>query len=155
MKRVVTGFDENGNPAILEEGAPPTVIDAGTYVMTDLWVTDPAKPPVPGTDPSRREWTAEPPAGGTIFRIVETPPAARSGEPGASDADQRFLYGAHQTDTLDYVTVLRGEVTLIVGDTEVTLLPGDSVIQQPGVQHDWQNRSTEPYVLVGVLISAH
>jgi Cupin domain len=154
MKRVVAGYDEEGNPAIIEEGAPPTVIDAGTYVMTELWITDPAKPPVAGTDPSTWEWTAEPPVGGTCFRIVEIPPVARSGELGASDADQRFFYGAHQTDTLDYVTVLRGEVTLIVGNTEVTLMPGDSVIQQPGVLHDWQNRSMDPCVLVGVLISA-
>jgi quercetin dioxygenase-like cupin family protein len=42
---------------------------------------------------------------------------------------------------LDYVTVLRGEVTLVAGDSEVTLRPGDSVIQQPGVPHDWQNRT--------------
>jgi quercetin dioxygenase-like cupin family protein len=154
MKRVVTGHDEEGHSVIILEGAPPTVIDAGTYVMTELWITDPAMPPVAGADPSTREWAAEPPAGGTCFRIVEIPPVARSGEHGASDGDQRFFYGAHRTDTLDYVTVLRGEVTLIVGDSEVALLPGDSVIQQPGVLHDWQNRSTEPCVLAGVLISA-
>ena len=50
--------------------------------------------------------------------------------------------------------VLRGEVTLIVGGSEVTLYPGDSVVQQPGVPHDWQNRSAETGVMVGVLISA-
>jgi hypothetical protein len=153
MRRVVTGHDEKGNPAIIQEGAPPTVIDAGTYVMTELWITDPAMPAA-GTDPATREWAAEPPTGGTCFRIVEIPPIAHSGEPGASDGDQRFFHGAHRTDTLDYVTVLRGEVTLIVGDSEVTLLPGDSVIQQPGVLHDWQNRSAELCVLAGVLISA-
>jgi uncharacterized cupin superfamily protein len=52
------------------------------------------------------------------------------------------------------VTILRGEVTLIVGDTEVALRPGDSVVQQPGVPHDWQNRSRETAVMVGVLLSA-
>ena len=47
-----------------------------------------------------------------------------------------------------------GEVTLVVGGTEVILGPGDSVVQQPGVPHDWQNRSAEPAVMVGVLLSA-
>ena len=62
--------------------------------------------------------------------------------------------GAHATDTLDYVTVLSGEVTLVMGDTELTFGPGDSVVQQPGVPHDWQNRSAERAVMVGVLLSA-
>jgi quercetin dioxygenase-like cupin family protein len=52
------------------------------------------------------------------------------------------------------VTILRGEVTLIVGGTEVLLRPGDSVVQQPGVPHDWQNRSRDRAVMVGVLLSA-
>jgi mannose-6-phosphate isomerase-like protein (cupin superfamily) len=42
----------------------------------------------------------------------------------------------------------------VVGGTEVTLGPGDSVVQQPGVPHDWQNRSAAPAVMVGVLLSA-
>jgi quercetin dioxygenase-like cupin family protein len=45
-------------------------------------------------------------------------------------------------------------VTLVVGGTELTLGPGDSVIQQPGVPHDWQNRSADQVVMVGTLLSA-
>ena len=52
------------------------------------------------------------------------------------------------------MTVLRGRVTLVIGETEVDLGPGDSVVQQPGVPHDWQNRSAEPCVMAGVLVSA-
>jgi mannose-6-phosphate isomerase-like protein (cupin superfamily) len=50
--------------------------------------------------------------------------------------------------------VISGQVVLVVGDEEVTLGPGDSVVQQPGVPHDWQNRSAERAVMVGVLLSA-
>jgi quercetin dioxygenase-like cupin family protein len=76
------------------------------------------------------------------------------GEAGTgADAHEEFQ-GAHATGTLDYVTILRGEVTLIVGGTEVLLRPGDSVVQQPGVPHDWQNRSHDRAVMVGVLLSA-
>ena len=38
MKRVVTGWDENGKPAILFEGEPPTVMDFGSIVTAELWV---------------------------------------------------------------------------------------------------------------------
>ena len=78
------------------------------------------------------------------------PPRATGGE-GEPDGFQ----DAHATATLDYVTVLHGEVVLVVGGAEVTLGPGDSVVQQPGVPHDWQNRSAERAVMVGVLLSAH
>jgi hypothetical protein len=44
------------------------------------------------------------------------------------------------------------EVTLTIGGTEVTLGPGDTVVQQ-GTPHDWRNRGTEPCVMAGVLIS--
>jgi mannose-6-phosphate isomerase-like protein (cupin superfamily) len=50
--------------------------------------------------------------------------------------------------------VISGQVVLVVGDEEVTLGPGDSVVQQPGVPHDWQNRTAERAVLAGVLLSA-
>ena len=73
---------------------------------------------------------------------------------GDLDAGHDEFQDAHATDTLDYVTILRGHVTLVVGDAEVTLGPGDSVVQQPGVPHDWQNRGEEQAVMVGVLISA-
>ena len=80
--------------------------------------------------------------------------AAVGAEGGRLDAEQDGFQEAHATDTLDYVTVLSGQVTLVVGGSEVTLGPGDSVVQQPGVPHDWQNRSAERAVLVGILLRA-
>jgi mannose-6-phosphate isomerase-like protein (cupin superfamily) len=154
VNRVVTGRDEKGNPAIIRRGTAPTVIHAGKYITTELWVNDPAKPLAAG-EPSVSEWSLEPPPGGACFRIVEIASgdmdsaAQDTGGPGHSTFQDE-----HQTDTLDFVAVLQGEVTLVVGRSEVTLRPGDSVIQQPGIPHNWENRSAEPSVLVGVLISA-
>ena len=55
MKRVVTGWDESGKPAILFEGEPPTVMDFGPIVTTELWVTDSTPPdPKTRTDTSTR-----------------------------------------------------------------------------------------------------
>jgi mannose-6-phosphate isomerase-like protein (cupin superfamily) len=108
-------------------------------------------------DASARECALEPPAGGTCFRIIEIAPgdagAASDGE--AADAVHGFKDGDwHATETVDYVTIIRGHVTLVAGDAEVTLGPGDSVVQQPGVRHNWQNRSGEPAVMVAALVSA-
>lgn len=163
MNRVVTGYDEAGNPAIIRQGAPPTVIHAGRYVTTELWVTDRTPPAAATSDMSTRPWALEPPRGGTCFRIVEIAPeedaaegdeATAGADDGRLDPDHESFQEAHATETLDYVTVLSGQVTLVVGGSSVTLGPGDSVIQQPGVPHDWQNRSAERAVLVGVLVSA-
>jgi quercetin dioxygenase-like cupin family protein len=152
MNRVVTGFDDAGRPVIVHRGEPPTVIHAGRYVTTELWVTDGTPPAASATDTSTRPWELEPPPGGTCFRIVEIAP----GDDAATEADAEHegFQDAHATETLDYVTVISGQVTLLVGDEEIALGPGDSVVQQPGVPHDWQNRSAERAVMVGVLLSA-
>src|SRR5438034_3148504 len=154
MQRIVTGKGADGSPAILFEGAPPTVVDFGKYVTTELWVTDSAPPSMDGSeDRSTRPWELEPPPRGSCFRIVRIAPDDKiHPQPGDEETGADFLE-AHATATLDYVTVLSGSVTLVVGDREVTLGPGDSVVQR-GVEHDWQNRGSEPCVLVGVLLSA-
>jgi mannose-6-phosphate isomerase-like protein (cupin superfamily) len=161
LTRIVTGYDTNGAPAILWQGPSPTVIHAGRYTTTELWVSGRVPIGPTDTDAATVEWTLEPPPGGACFRIVEIAPddVAPDGGAGAAGGDElepdhEEFQGAHATDTLDYVTILRGEVILVVGDTEVVLRPGDSVVQQPGVPHDWQNRSGQSAVMVGVLLSA-
>jgi len=152
VNRVVTGFDAQGNPVIIARGEPPTVIHAGRYTTTELWVSG-RGPITPGTaDTSTQEWALEPPDGGACFRIVQI--AAGTGGGDVEDAGHAEFQGAHATETLVYVTVLRGDVTLVIGGTEIVLHPGDSVVQQPGVPHDWQNRAAEDAVMVGVLLSA-
>ena len=154
MNRVVTGYDEDGNPAIIASGEPPTVIHAGRYTTTELWVSGRGPIAAEEQDASTRDWALEPPPGGACFRIVEIAPGADAADDSAVEAGHAGFQDAHATQTLDYVTILRGEVTLVIGDTAVTLGPGDSVVQQPGVPHDWQNRSDQPAVMVGVLVSA-
>ena len=58
MKRIVTGWDEQGRPAVLFEGEPPAVMDFGSIVTTELWVTDSTPPDTQGReDSSTRPWT--------------------------------------------------------------------------------------------------
>jgi len=157
VNRVVTGFDADGMPAVIFRGEPPTVIHAGRYTTTELWVSPRAPIAVTDADASTAEWAFEPPPGGACFRIVEIAPGDADtavSDSAVADPAQAEFQGAHATDTLDYVTILRGEVTLVVAGQEFVLRPGDSVVQQPGVPHDWQNRAAGPAVMVGVLLSA-
>jgi hypothetical protein len=150
MRRIVTGHDEAGNPVILYDGEPPTVMDFGGIVTTELWVTDATPPDLERRDDtSLREWEIDPPAGGAAFRSVTILPRSERDEPG--EGDPEFM-GAHRTDTLDFVVVVSGEITMTIGDREVTLRQGDSVVQR-ATAHNWENRGTEPCVLAGVLIS--
>jgi mannose-6-phosphate isomerase-like protein (cupin superfamily) len=167
MRRVVTGPGAGG-AAIVLDGEPPTAVEFGQYRTTELWVTDTSPPAVVRAgDPSARAWELEPPPGGSCFRIVQIAPEAAGGDaspsaPGedgadaatagdSQDAGPGFL-AEHTTDTLDYLVVISGEVTLTVGASQVTLGPGDTVVQQ-GVAHDWRNTGAEPCVMAGVLIS--
>ena len=64
MNRVVTGYDADGNPAVLRQGEPPVVIHAGRYTTTELWVSGRAPLTATHDDLSTREWGLEPPPGG-------------------------------------------------------------------------------------------
>ncbi len=59
----------------------------------------------------------------------------------------------HQTETIDYVIVLSGNVTLLLDEDERDLGPFDVVVQR-GTNHAWINRGKEPTLLCAVLIDA-
>jgi quercetin dioxygenase-like cupin family protein len=59
----------------------------------------------------------------------------------------------HKTDTIDYITLLKGDVTLILDEEEVNLKPHDVVVQR-GTNHAWVNNGTEPALLIAVLIDS-
>lgn len=59
----------------------------------------------------------------------------------------------HKTDTIDYIILLKGDVTLILDEEEVRLEPHDVVVQR-GTNHAWVNNGTEPALLIAVLIDS-
>src|SRR4051812_46697428 len=113
MRRIVTGYDEQCQPRIILDGEPPTVMDFGSIVTTELWVTDSTPPALSREDTSLREGEIDPPTRGAAFRIVKIMPV---GEERAtpSESEPEFV-GEHATDTLDFVVVLSGEITMTIG----------------------------------------
>jgi quercetin dioxygenase-like cupin family protein len=139
MKRIVTGWDESGSPVVLFEGAPPTNPDFGLTRAHEIWITDATPPDTRRRDdPAAAEWRLEPPAGGSSFRLATYQPGA--------------AVDMHATQTLDYLVVLSGELTLLIGEREIVLIAGDTVVQQE-TPHGWANRSSVPCTVAVVLVS--
>jgi hypothetical protein len=79
--------------------------------------------------------------------LVDRPadkPALDAGRPAGTvcwkvwEAAPDLVVGVHRTDTIDYDTVLRGEIVLVLDDAEVVLRSGDCVML-PGVMHGWRS----------------
>ncbi len=169
IRRVVTGHDENGKSVFIIDGAAPAAKEMESMpglALTDLWQTNGAPADNAGTeDAADRPVVLEPPANGTIFRIVEFPPdSAWRGRADAADAFDSIgaadapVEGSddpmmHKTATVDYLMVLKGEIWAILDDSEVCLKPGDVMIQR-GTNHSWSVRADEPCLLAAVLVNA-
>jgi quercetin dioxygenase-like cupin family protein len=140
MKRVVNGWDESGNATILFEGEPPIQFDFGEATSAEIWRTNSVPAEFQGRgDTTSGEFQVEPPLGGSICRIASYRPGAR--------------VDSHSTETVDYVVVLAGELTMIFGDREIVLRPQDVVVQQ-ATPHGWANNGAEICVVAVVLLTA-
>ena len=140
-RRIVTALNDSGEAIIRFDGLPPKVIATSSHVsVANLWVT--GEYPLPTDhqkDLAETQVPREPPAGHTIFRLVEFAPG------NARDM--------HTTKSVDYAVVVSGEIELELDDgVTVTLKQGDTLIQQATV-HGWQNKNSEPCLMAFVLIS--
>lgn len=59
----------------------------------------------------------------------------------------------HATDTIDYLVILSGQVTLVLEEGEAELGPGDFVVDR-GVVHGWRNPHDEACVAAVVNLPA-
>ena len=165
-RRVVTGHDAQGRAVVLIDGAAPNakLRKATGLVSTLLWVTDESPAELSGsTDKADREIGVAPPPRGSIFRVVDFPPAADFGAVdnaamlremgiGAGRGDARHA-GMHRTASLDYAVVISGEIDMLLDDSEVHLKAGDVLVQR-GTNHGWVNRGRENCRIAFVLIDA-
>jgi mannose-6-phosphate isomerase-like protein (cupin superfamily) len=169
IRRIVTGMNASGKSAIVSDGAPP---EGPSPHDRYIWTTT-ATPADNGSasDGASTPLRLEPPANGSVFRVVEFPP--ESALAGFSAAEKEAFFkglfeslgashcrvdtsrspGMHKTSTVDYVVVLRGEVTLLLDEGEATLKPGDLVVQR-GTNHDWVVRGNEPALIAVVMLPA-
>ncbi|MFC0427485.1 cupin domain-containing protein [Chryseobacterium scophthalmum] len=149
-RRIVTGI-ENGRSTIIEDQPIENVVEhLPGLIISDIWNTQ--KMPVSLDFETQIPNTGFPqtPKNGTYFRYVSIPPD--------KDLGLEFKVGEphpmmHQTQTLDYIIILSGELYLIMEERETLLKAGDIVIQR-GTNHAWSNRSDEACIQLAVLIDA-
>lgn len=161
-KRVITVVDDEGDSVFQSVGPPRTIVgfEPG-FELQEIWRLDrPPVDPTEGYDPASYE--LEPVRGGVVFRTFTIPPdhevlplldelRALLG-PNADISLKPETYGRHQTSTIDFVTVISGEINLrLDNDREVHLKPGDCVVQR-GTRHAWRNRGATPCVMSAVLL---
>lgn len=72
----------------------------------------------------------------------------RAGEPVPEDWHK---FNLHRTDSIDYIYILSGTITCIVGTKTIELSAGDFIVQI-GPEHTWLNDNDEPCYMLCVMI---
>jgi|TARA_B100001059_G_C17700473_1_gene509805 mannose-6-phosphate isomerase-like protein (cupin superfamily) len=168
MRRVVTGHNEEGKSIVTIDGPPSCSIGEDVGGLFELWNTDGSIINTKDTsDKADTKIVLSPPKNGTKFRYFQINPtpegvpeevlqkmaAEAFGKIGAAHhrVDTTKHPAMHKTDTIDYIILLKGDVTLILDEEEVDIKPHDVVVQR-GTNHAWVNNGSEPALLIAVLV---
>ena len=140
VRRVVTGHDKNGRAVVkIDEIAKNVVQGRPGAHAAGIWTTEgfPIDNDVDADAALRKVGTTL--DNGTVFRVV-------SFGPGVTPRN-------HRTDSIDYATVLSGEIDMELDGTSVHLKAGDLLVQR-GTIHNWVNKGTAPCVIAFVQLAA-
>ncbi len=171
MRRIITGHNQHGKSIITLDGPPARSIGEDVGGLFEVWNTDGSD--IISTDEIDKadvDILLSPPSGGTKFRYFQINPLPE-GVPDAmmqeiaADAfekigaahhrvDTKKHPAMHKTETIDYIILLQGDVTLILDEEEIDLKPFDVVVQR-GTNHAWVNNGDEPALLIAVLIDSN
>jgi mannose-6-phosphate isomerase-like protein (cupin superfamily) len=170
MRRIITGHNQEGRSIITLDGPPARSIGEDVGGLFEIWNTNgDVIDTTDSIDRADSDIVLSPPHNGSKFRYFQINPTPE-GVPMAMmqeiAADAFEKIGAahhrvdtskhpamHKTDTIDYIILLKGDVTLILDEEEVTLEPHDVVVQR-GTNHAWVNNGDEPALLIAVLIDS-
>ena len=170
MRRIVTGHNDNGKSVIKIDGPPARSIGEEIGGLFEIWNEDGAIIDTKSSkDRADSNIILSPPKGGSKFRYFQIMPTPKGLSVDilnemAETAFRRI--GAahhridvtkhpamHKTKTIDYIILLKGDVTLILDEEEVRINPFDVIVQR-GTNHAWVNNGSEPALLIAVLIDS-
>ena len=170
MRRIVTGHNESGKSVIKIDGPPARSIGEEIGGLFEIWNEDGNTIDTKSSkDRADNDIILSPPQGGSKFRYFQIMPTPK-GVPlevlnkMAEEAFSRIGAAHHRVDitkhpamhktkTIDYIILLKGDVTLILDEEEVKINPFDVVVQR-GTNHAWVNNGSEPALLIAVLIDS-
>ena len=171
MRRIITGHNAEGKSVITIDGPPARSLSENEGGLYELWNTDGNEiNTLDDIDRADSEVLLSPPIGGTKFRyfqinptpegvpadLIEAATAAAFEKMGAAHhrVDTTRHPAMHKTKTIDYIILLKGDVTLLLDEEEVDLKPFDVVVQR-GTNHAWVNNGSETALFIAVLIDSN
>lgn len=149
---VITGYDDQGNSVWVTDRQGVLEARDGRPGSLDLWRIP--RVPVPmDADGTSQEQTRMPPADGLAFKVIVRPPQSKSQKETSPVGLQTG--GMHETETVDLVTMISGELwTELEGQEKQVLLKAGDILIQRGTTHAWHNKSDAPAVFSVVIVSA-
>ena len=140
VRRVVTGHDSDGRAIVMidETVNNPRAGRPGATVHP-VWTSEGFPVNNDGSEDAGQRQTGTTLDDGTVFRVIEF-------GPGVTPRN-------HRTDSIDYATVISGEIDMELDGSSVHLKAGDVLVQR-GTIHNWVNRGTAPCVMAFVLVAA-
>ena len=171
MRRIITGHNAEGKSIITIDGPPARSLSENEGGLYELWNKDVNEiNTLDDIDRADSEVLLSPPVGGTKFRyfqinptpegvpadLIEAATAAAFEKMGAAHhrVDTTRHPAMHKTKTIDYIILLKGDVTLLLDEEEVDLKPFDVVVQR-GTNHAWVNNGSETALFIAVLIDSN
>jgi len=140
VRRVVTGHDSNGNArVVIDEIANNVATTRPGANAAVIWTSDGLPVNNDGNVDTCSRKVGTTLDNGVVFRVVS------------------FGHGVaprnHRTDSIDYATVISGEIDMELDGETVHLKAGDVLVQR-GTIHNWVNKGAEPCVIAFVLVAA-
>src|SRR5436190_11533208 len=134
VRRVVTGHDENGRAIVSIDEISKNIVQGrpGAHAAV-IWTSEGFPVDNDGSADTSERKVGTTLDNGTVFRVV-------SFGPGVTPRN-------HRTDSIDYATVISGEIDMVLDGETVRLKAGDVLVQR-GTIHNWVNTGSEPIAFV-------
>ena len=141
VRRVVTGHDKSGRAKVTIDEIVKNVVQGrpGAHAAV-IWTSEGFPVDNDGDADASGRKVGTMLANGTVFLVV-------SFGPGVTPRN-------HRTDSIDYATVIAGEIDMELDDGKSVHLKAGDVLVQRGTIHNWVNKDTAPCVIAFVLVAA-
>ncbi len=167
VRRVITGYAAGDKSTTLFDSRLPLEVGKSGTAGAVLWTTDSYPLGLSQQDTAQRPVGIQPPANGTVLRVVEFPPVD---EAKLAKLDPNFMMKIvgnsapargvpvsnpmmHRTRTIDYAIIMSGEIDMMLDEKTVHLKAGDVVVQQ-ATNHARLNHGKEPCRVIFVLMDS-
>ena len=160
IRKVTSAIDAIGRSQFLEDTQVPVTLTDEKYpgfAVTELFYTE-QSPQNLSVNHIARPYNLDLPPGAFRVCICRIPPLAelltyaRNNSLPISDNEKDYMM--HKTLSVDYAYILSGEIVLRLDNGEEKLLKSGDLVVQKGATHTWNNFTTEPCDLLGIMIGA-